>query len=223
MRYPAPIRRRSKILAAAALAALLAAGCKGSAGGGLSGLDDYTIPISDARLSDAVRYRAGSYWIYQDSASGQANLYTIDGWANENAHATHANGKDTVWIVEACNAYATSVSGGERARLSAREQVLGFGFSDHGFYTGGICLALPFVPGQQVALAGGPTDSYAIAHYDSFAVLGRPYADVYEMLTHQGANEVRTFYAMSVGIVRFEHRSPADTQVWNLAGYQVVK
>lgn len=174
-----------------------------------------TYLITDQKLVRGVAIKYGSYFIYEDSAThsedslapvmaNHQNVY------NENSNAYYETANYQLHVDHPVGATIAVVT-----TAGWQGKVTGYFSSSYGTFNTPMLVSLPFVEGS--------TEGYSVAvykyikHYDSFAVLGKFYQDVYEVVSHLlPADTFHSYFSIESGLVRFMTYKDGVRSVWNL-------
>lgn len=185
--------------------------------------------ITDQRLRDALTYRTGTYFVYEDSASGRIDSFYL--LREEQHDARKLNSNDDVVAEFERREYRFTdyprypktfefslFCGGDTLLM---DKIL-FQF-DPRYGLQAVCMKIPFKAGDTVNRFGYRSE--LTAHHSRMSIAGTAYHDVYEVYTSAlDRTAVRTFFAPSGGMLRFErYDTGASSEIWNLKRSRIVR
>ncbi|MEO6830693.1 MAG: hypothetical protein ABI378_00610 [Chitinophagaceae bacterium] len=172
------------------------------------------IPISDQRLKDAATAKIGSYFVYQDSATGVTDSFFV----NYSSTSYYRYSSSAIVYHEIINYSATndSLTGTglyqPAIKVEAYENALTLGIESHKLSVNGCAVILPFANGIQFKI--DQTEGIGLNLIDNFAEKGHSYGAVYEILAHSYNYNQNTFlhswFSLTNGLVKF-NLSKGDT------------
>lgn len=182
------------------------------------------MPITDQRLRDAATAKVGSYFIYQDSATGgidsfgvisfrQTTLYNErDNTANENI------GFQSFDSVNGPGMFQT-------ISMSAYRNRIGIGIYIDKINCSGTVVTLPFIINESHFYQNHTTT--CIQYYDSYSILGINYSDVYEMKSISKdlgqSTTIHTWFSQQGGLIKFTASDSSRNLTYLLKLSHVIK
>ena len=188
-------------------------------------------------LKAAFNYKVGTYWIYQDSLSGEVDSFCVNDNSDQYIYTSNSSTSPTI---AAENISISIPQYNVNANSRTERQIWGFNYgnnemdlrySDNSFNTDFI----PFIYYPNNSLLVGDsslTDSGSIINvFNELLINGQAYLNVIEVNHYSDTLENRhndTFFvAPSAGIIKMILNHPSDSvdkhRIWELLRYHIVK
>ena len=188
------------------------------------------MPITDQILKDAVTVKVGSYFIYQDSATGKLDSFNVTDFLQYDLPISYDN---TTNESLSYRAECTNNNTGQckNFAIGALRNRIGFGYHYDNMNLEALLMKLPFASGSQQSYYEGPKAGTAtsLRHYDSYSVLGRYYNDIYEMKSDYFNQiglyniELHTWFSTSSGLIKFSISDSSRRFSYSLIRSKIIK
>lgn len=176
------------------------------------------LPITSQALKDAATVRVGSYFVYQDSASGATDSFAVTVF---NPPAYNYDNRDNTYNENTgFRSFAEKRSGAissPEISAAAYKNFFGVSVSLNDTATSGMLIRLPFTIGL-AEYNNGITFTY-LQHHNAYSVFGNSYSDVYEVSAtdSNSGKTLHTWYATQpAGLIRFTITLPRSQHTYLL-------
>lgn len=158
--------------------------------------------ITDQRLRDAATVKEGSYFIYQDSATGGIDSFGVTYFAQTTVYNQDDNTNNEVIVyksydsVQGPGTIPTIDIGAYRDEVNAAIYL-------NGQNADGFLMRLPFVVNSTKSDNG--IDVTNVQYYASYQVLGNTYNDVYESISKKWSYTatLHSWFSQQSGLIKF--------------------
>lgn len=179
------------------------------------------MPITDQRLRDAATIKLGSYFVYQDSATGGIDSFVVTLFDTSSSY----DAKDNTMNEAVGYRMADSVTGPGMFQVinmgAARSSINGDIYLNSNAEC--VFLTLPFANGKTIEYEHGTAT--CLNYNASYIVLGKSYNDVYQIRsvnTNLGP-VVNTWYSLGQGLVRFSIENGNTRRTYQLKRSKIVR
>ncbi|MEO6832159.1 MAG: hypothetical protein ABI169_08150 [Chitinophagaceae bacterium] len=182
------------------------------------------IPISDQRLIDAATAKVGSYFVYQDSATGVTDSFYVTDYSLPYYEYQPTEQK---WLqVTGYTAFnGISTYPGPRIGLGTSENKIGVSCTLNTLVGSGFGMEIPFIANS--SLTGRGSGSYALNYFSTYKVLGVTYINVYESISRdrQWNTSVwqHNWFSESSGLVKFSLYDTSLRYTYYLIRSKIIK
>ena len=164
------------------------------------------ISIASQSLRDAVDLKAGSYYIFRDSASG--NLDSFYASSNSTKTVAHWGYDNTDNEQIYYDLYGPSSSPNSHIGITTNRSWVGVAFSGDQSISG-LVMFDPFQVGMNVHWVGDEgTYATAVNYYHTLTVEGFQHQDVYELEsydTNAPTQRMRTWFSSKTGLIKYRY------------------
>ncbi len=162
------------------------------------------MPITDQRLRDAATAKVGSYFIYQDSATGGIDSFGVISFSRDTGYDERDNtNNETVGFLSFDSVQGPGMI--PTINMAAYRNIIGVNVYVHSTNCFGTLITYPFIINDSHFYDNNITT--CIQHYDSYPILGINYSDVYEMISiskNAGpSTTIRTWFSLQGGLIKF--------------------
>lgn len=182
------------------------------------------MPITDQRLRDAATAKVGSYFIYQDSATGGIDSFGVISFSQTIGYDERDNTNNETIGFKSFD----SVNGPglfQTINMAAYRNRIGINAYVHGINCFGTQVSFPFNKGNSNFYNNNITT--CLEHYNSYSVLGTAYADVYEMISvskNQGpSTTIHTWFSIQSGLIKFSAADSTKTLTYEMIKSNIIK
>jgi len=170
-------------------------------------------------MIEGTDFKVGSYFIYQDTASGSTDSFYVDEYKRYTAMQYGDGYYETIsYNVKSSNSIYGSLlisAGGGKENAIACDWAL----TDRLYNI--VFVYLPFVDGGHLD-AGDRSYDYIMFH-PTIKIAGIAHSNVYEMRSNTKNGQLTSLYSIQDGLIKFHTSTPSGEQTWNLIRSNVIR